>query len=125
MLKRIAFLSLLFLMAGCQVLEKQQAKFPLSVVVSASPSGYVKVESFYPDGSKVMAGRVVVKTANDRKVADKTIGEDGTVDFFYSVQNIQLYIQVQSEDGLRGRRALNIGQAFPGFGSQGGVIPSD
>ncbi|AMO54451.1 hypothetical protein GZ77_23100 [Endozoicomonas montiporae] len=123
MLKRITVLSLLFLMAGCQMLEKQQAKFPLSIVVSASPSGDVKVESYYPDGSKVMAGRVVVKTVNDRKVADQMIGEDGSVRFFYSVQNIQLLIQVQSEEGLRGRRTLNIGQAFPGLGSQGGFVP--
>lgn len=124
MLKRIAFLSLLFFMAGCQMLELQQAKFPLSIVVSASPSGGVKVESYYPDGSKVMAGRVVVKTANNLKVADKAIGEDGAMRFYYSVQNIQLHIQVQSEEGLRGRRTLNIGQAFPGFGNQGGFVPS-
>ena len=118
MIKRIAFLSLLFLMTGCQMLEQQRAKFPLSIVVSVSPSGYTKVESYYPDGSKVMAGRVVVKTVNDMKVADKAIDEHGVMRFYYSVQNIQLSIQVQSEDGVRGRRTVNLGQAFPGFGGQ-------
>ena len=117
MLKRITFLSLLFLMAGCQMLEQQQARFPLSIVVSMNPSGFVKVETYYPDGSQVMAGRVVVKTANDLKVADTTIQEDGAARFFYSVQNVQLSIQVQSEDGLRGRRTVNLGHTFPGFGS--------
>lgn len=119
MLKRIAFLSLMFLMAGCQMLEQQRAKFPLSIVISATPYGSIKVESYYPDGSRVMAGRVVVKTVNNLKVADQIMDENGVVRFFYSVQNMQLSIQVVSEDGLRGRRTMSLGQAFPDFGNSG------
>ena len=110
MLKRVAFLSLLIFLAGCQILQRNEQRFPLSVTIKVSSPGYVTIDSYYPDGSKVMEGKVVVKTGDDLKVVGKSMDAKGTVRFYYPVDNARLTIQAVDKNGLRGRRAVTIKQ---------------